>query len=85
MGLLGLMGKSRKISFDGFLQAKVEGIADKCMTNADLICPGNLLVVVGKVLQRQVVTSVESQSYTACLFGSSNKGSDGSLTIGRIA
>jgi hypothetical protein len=51
MGLLGLMGKSRKISFDSFLQTEVESIADKCVTNADLICPGNLLVVVGKVLQ----------------------------------
>ena len=70
---------------DSLLQSQIEGIADEGMTNADLVSPRNLLMVIGQVLQRQVVTSVEAQSYLLSCLGSSNEGSDGSLTVGGIA
>ena len=34
-----------------FFESKIESITDECMTNADFVSPGNLLMVVGQILQ----------------------------------
>lgn len=70
---------------DGFLDAKVEGVGDEGVADADLVEPGNLLAEVGEVFQIEVVTGVEAEAALARRLGGDDKGAYGLLATGGVA
>ena len=47
---------------DGFLQTKVKSIADKGVTDADLVKPGDMLLEVGEVVKVEIMAGVEAKA-----------------------
>lgn len=69
----------------GLFEAEVEGIADESVADADLVCPWNLLVEEGEVLEAEVVTGVEAKAAGPGCFCSMDEGGDGSDAVLFIA
>lgn len=70
---------------DGFLDAKVEGVGDEGVADADLVDPGDLLAEVGEVLQAEVVAGVEAEAALARRLGGDDEGAYGLFATGGVA
>ena len=69
---------------DGLFESEVEGVADECVSDADLVGPWNLLVEVGEVLEAEVVAGVETESEGTGSLRRTDEGCYGRGAVGSI-
>ena len=79
-----LIFQATAVKLNSIFKAEIEGVTNKGVADRYLVTPRNTLSEILKVLQRQIVTRIKTQTALASSLGCNNLRSNSRLTVRRI-